>query len=349
MPGFSQIVGHEDTIRHLQTAILQEKVNHAYIFQGAPGTGKRTLADAFAAALECDSLFDTLTLKDAADRVLLKPEEVDACGVCRSCHQAQRHNNPDIVYVVHEKEKLISVDEIREQVVGDVAIRPYNGRRKVYIITDAQLMNAQAQNALLKTLEEPPEYAVILLLTTNAYTLLDTIRSRCVLLDLKPVRDDQVMHYLMEHVQIPDYQAKLCAAFAQGSIGRAMALATSEDFQDLREMALRAVKTAGAMDVAAIREQVETMTGQKEHIQDLLDVLAVWYRDVLYFKATRSADSLVFRDQLQAIRQAANVCSYEGIENVLRALDTAKERLNANAGFELTMELLLLTMHDCTR
>ena len=91
------------------------------------------------------------------------------------------------------------------------------------------------------------------------------------------------------------------------------------------------------------------MLWRQEHIEDILDVLALLDRDVLYFKATRSADSLVFRDQLQAIRQAANVCSYEGIENVLRALDTAKERLNANAGFELTMELLLLTMHDCTR
>ena len=342
MPGFKQIVGHEETIRHLQTAILQEKVSHAYIFQGVPGTGKRTLADAFAAALQCDTLAEK-------DRAALMPEEVDSCGECRSCHQILRHNNPDIVYVVHEKEKTISVDDIREQVVGDISIRPYNGRRKVYIIQDAQLMNPQAQNALLKTLEEPPEYAVILLLTTNAGVFLDTIRSRCVLLDLKPVRDDQVMHYLMEHVEIPDYQAKLCAAFAQGSIGRAMALATSEDFQNLREMALRAVKSADALDVAGIRDQVEAMAKQKDHIQDLLDVLAVWYRDVLYFKATRSADSLVFRDQLQALRHAANVSSYEGIESVLRALETAKERLNANAGFELTMELLLLTMHDCTR
>lgn len=225
MPGFKQIVGHEETIRHLQTAILQEKVSHAYIFQGVPGTGKRTLADAFAAALQCDTLAEK-------DRDALMPEEVNSCGECRSCHQILRHNNPDIVYVVHEKEKTISVDDIREQVVGDISIRPYNGRRKVYIIQDAQLINPQAQNALLKTLEEPPEYAVILLLTTNAGVFLDTIRSRCVLLDLKPVRDDQVMHYLMEHVEIPDYQAKLCAAFAQGSIGRAMALATSEDFQN---------------------------------------------------------------------------------------------------------------------
>lgn len=109
------------------------------------------------------------------------------------------------------------------------------------------------------------------------------------------------------------------------------------------------MKSADALDVAGIRDQVEAMAKQKDHIQDLLDVLAVWYRDVLYFKATRSADSLVFRDQLQALRHAANVSSYEGIESVLRALETAKERLNANAGFELTMELLLLTMHDCTR
>ena len=242
--------------------------------------------------------------------------------------------------------QIISVGEIREQLVGDIDVRPYNGKYKIYIVADAQKMNVQAQNALLKTLEEPPEYAVILLLSTNSATFLDTIRSRCVLLNLKPVRDDQVMHYLMEHMEIPDYQAKLCASFAQGSIGRAMALAGSEEFQDLRYQALRVASHIGGMDVHSINEQVNALAEKKERIDDFLDILGVWMRDVLLFKATRDPDSLIFRDQLQAVSRAASVSSYEGIEAMLRALDTAKTRLKANVNFELTMELLLLTLRD---
>ena len=230
---------------------------------------KHTLADAFAAALQCETLQAVLTEKHSEGSEKDAYTHCDSCGECRSCHQIQRHNHPDLIYVTHEKENTISIDDIREQVIGDIQVRPYNNRRKVYIIPDAQLMNTHAQNALLKTLEEPPEYAVILLLTTNAGVFLDTIRSRCILLDLKPVRDDQVMHYLMEHVQIPDYQAKLCAAFAQGSIGRAMALANSEDFQDLRELALRTVRKAGDLDASRINEITEELATQKKNIYDL--------------------------------------------------------------------------------
>ena len=353
MPKFSQIVGHEETIAHLKTAIWNNRVSHAYIFQGAPGSGKHTLADAFAAALQCETLNASLSDREVSGREASGSEEscalCDSCGECRSCHQIQRHNHPDLIYVTHEKENTISIDDIREQVIGDIQVKPYNNRRKVYIIPDAQLMNTYAQNALLKTLEEPPEYAVILLLTTNAGVFLDTIRSRCIVLDLKPVRDDQVMHYLMEHVQIPDYQAKLCAAFAQGSIGRAMALANSEDFQDLRELALRTVRKAGELDAGRINEITEELAQQKKNIYDFLDILAVWYRDVLFFKATRSPDSLIFRDQLQFISLSASKASYEGLETTLSALEVAKRRLEANAGFELTMQLLLLTMRDCMK
>ena len=336
MPAFSDIVGHEDTVAHLRTSVAQGKIHHAYIFQGAPGSGKRTLADAFAQALQCEN-----TLIGGGDL-----SKTDACGTCRACHQALGKNHPDIIYVTHEKEQIISVGEIREQLVGDIDVRPYNGKYKIYIVADAQKMNVQAQNALLKTLEEPPEYAVILLLSTNSATFLDTIRSRCVLLNLKPVRDDQVMHYLMEHMEIPDYQAKLCASFAQGSIGRAMALAGSEEFQDLRYQALRVASHIGGMDVHSINEQVNALAEKKERIDDFLDILGVWMRDVLLFKATRDPDSLIFRDQLQAVSRAASVSSYEGIEAMLRALDTAKTRLKANVNFELTMELLLLTLRD---
>ena len=328
MGKFADIIGHEQTIAHLRRAIETGKVAHAYLIQGGDGTGKRLIADTFAQALQCTE------------------GGSEACGTCHDCRQAMSGNHPDIIHVTHEKPGLISIDEIRRQVVGDVQIKPYNGKYKIYIIEEAEKMNPQAQNALLKTLEEPPEYAVIILLTVNASGLLDTIRSRCIQLDLQPVKDELVEQYLMDHLQIPDYQARLCLAFAQGSIGKAMELAASENFAQIRRTALMVAVRARDMDLSQITATVKEITQYKVSIVEFLDILAVWYRDVLYFKATRTADSLIFRDQLQQIRRTASLSSYEGIETILEAIETAKRRLDANVNFDLTMELLFLIIKE---
>ena len=336
MPRFSDMIGHADTIACLKTAVRQNKVSHAYIIEGKAGIGKRMLADAFAAALLCD--VNAAGGESATDG--------DACGLCRSCHQALTRNHPDIVYVTHEKPRTISVEEIREQVVGDVDVKPYNGRYKVYIIAEAEKMNAAAQNALLKTLEEPPSYVVILLLTTNSALFLDTIRSRCAAISLKPVQDELVIRYLMEHQQLPDYQARLCAAFAEGSIGKAVLLGSSPQFQEIRELTIHIASRAKNADVSELTEMVKKATQYRLAVDDLLELLNVWYRDVLYFKATRNADQLIFADQLPAIRSDAQTSSYEGIETILQALETARVRLNAYVAFELVMELLFLTIKE---
>ena len=325
---FSDMIDRKQVVSHLQKAISQHKVNHAYLIEGAPGSGKKTLALAFAAALQCEK------------------GGTEPCGGCHSCHQAEAGTHPDISYIVHEKPGLISVGEVRDQLVNDISIRPYNGKYKVYIMPDAQLMNPQAQNALLKTLEEPPEYAVILLLVDNAAPLLDTVRSRCVHLHLKPVKEELVTVWLMEHMQIPDYQAKLCAAFARGSIGRAKILASSEEFAAIRNIALTLGQRAQNMDVQQLATLVKETAQYKVSVSEFLDVLSVWYRDVLYFKATRHPDGLIFKDQLQEIRSLSSIISYEGIEQILEAITKAQQRLQANVNFELTMELLFLTIKD---
>ena len=329
MARFSEIIGHGQIKEHLLASIQTDKVNHAYLLQGQSGSGKRLLADAFAQALQCEQ-------KDSPD----------ACGSCRSCRQASGGNHPDIIYVRHEKPGTISVDEIRHQVVADIQIKPYQGPYKIYIMEDAERMNPAAQNALLKTLEEPPAYAVIILLAVNASLLLETIRSRCVLLDLKPVQDSEIEAYLMSHLEIPDYQAKLCTAFAQGSIGRAVEFASSPDFAQIRQTALLIASKARDMDITQIINIVKDLSQYKISTNDFLDILTVWYRDVLYFKATRQPDQLVFRDQLQQIREAARISSYEGIEQILEGINKAKARLDANVQYDLTMELLFMTIKE---
>lgn len=207
-------------------------------------------------------------------------------------------------------------------------------------------MTVQAQNALLKTLEEPPEYAVIILLTSNVNTLLPTIMSRCVMLHMKPVADELVKEYLCGQLQIPDYKAEVCAAFARGNIGRAKALASSEDFENVKSEALSLLKYIQDMELNEIIAAVKKITEYKLEINDYLDICAIWYRDALLFKATNDVNHLIFREEIQALRRTAQRSSYEGIESIIKALDTAKKRLDANVNFELVMELLMLTIQE---
>ena len=198
----------------------------------------------------------------------------------------------------------------------------------------------------MKTIEEPPEYAVIILMTTNEQVFLDTIRSRCVVLNLKPVPDEQVKAYLIEQMQVPDYQADICVAFAQGNIGKAVRLASSEDLSAIKSSAMQLIRNAGKMEISDLIDYVKEIQEYKISIQDYLDILALWYRDMVYFKATRDIDGIVFRDEIRTIRDTVKVCSYEGVEEVMKAIESAKTRLNANVNFDLTMELLFLVIKE---
>ena len=199
---------------------------------------------------------------------------------------------------------------------------------------------------ILKTLEEPPEYVVILLLTTSKSAMLPTVLSRCVQLDMRPVDDKLVKKYLMSEEKIPDYQADICVAFARGNIGKARSLAMSENFEDIKEEAIRILKHIRTMDTADMIETLKKLEEYKLSINDFLDLMMCWYRDVLLYKATMDADAIVFKDESDNIQKAAQDSSYEGIEKILNAIDKTRARLKANVNFELAMELALLTIKE---
>lgn len=328
MADFNDIVGQEQIKEHLQNAIAAGKISHAYILNGEKSSGKEFIARVFAMALQCEA------------------GGTNPCQECHSCRQALSDNQPDIIHVTHEKPNTISVDDIRTQINNDVAIKPYSSRYKIYILNEAEKMTTQAQNAILKTLEEPPEYAVIMLLTTNVNALLPTILSRCVVLNMKPVADDEVRKFLMNRMQVPDYKAEVCVAFARGNVGKAKALASSEDFENVKSEALSLLKYIQDMELYEIVSAIKKINEYKLEIGDYLDIIAIWYRDVLLFKATNDINHLIFREEITAIRKVAGRSSYEGIEEVIEALDKAKKRLEANVNFDLTMELLLLTIKE---
>lgn len=328
MAGFADIIGHEQIISHLKNAIAADKISHAYILNGPDKAGKKMLAEAFAMTLQCEAHGD------------------EPCMECHSCKQAVGHNQPDIIYVTHEKPNTLSVEDIRTQLVNDIEVKPYSSKYKVYIIDEAEKMNPQAQNAMLKTIEEPPAYAVILLLTTNADSFLPTILSRCVTLNIKVVPDAKIKKYLMEECHVPDYQADVCVAFAQGNVGKAMALAASDEFKELKASAVQLLKRIHDIELYEFKEAIKQISDYKLEINDYFDIMMIWFRDILLYKATTDANGLIFKDEVYDIKQQASKSSYSGIETILEGLEKAKVRLKANVNFDLVIELLLLTLKE---
>lgn len=324
---FSNVIGHESIIEHMQNAIRIGKVSHAYILNGEDGAGKNLLATIFASTLQCEA------------------GGVSPCGICKSCLQMDSGNHPDMKRITHEKVS-ISVDDIRLQLNNDIQIKPYSSPYKIYIIDEAEKMTEQAQNALLKTIEEPPEYAVIILLTNNINTFLQTILSRCVVLNLKAVDKDLIKSYLMEQIKVPDYQAELSAAFAGGNLGKAIQYASSEDFSEMKSDVIRIMKYIDEYELSEVIDALKKIAENKNNINDYLDLMLLWYRDVLMFKATMNANLVLYKDEIQDIKKQASVKSFEALEHIIKAFDETKKRLIANVNFEIAMELLLLAMKE---
>lgn len=326
MFSFSEIVGHEQIKEHMQAAIRDKKPFHAYLFQGEEGVGKEALARTFAAGLQCQS--------ESAD----KP-----CKECVSCRQTESGNQPDVIWVTREKASL-GVDEIREQLCNTMDIKPFSSPYKIYLVPEAEKMTEAAQNALLKTIEEPPEYGIVILMTSNISALLPTIQSRCLTMEFRPLSTAVVESYVKEHCQVPDYQARASAAFAQGNLGKAMRYAKSEDFIERKDHIISLLRHVEQMDLSEMLAVIKDLGTRKDEVRDYIDLMVLWYRDVLLFKATKDINQLLFQDEASYISREASHRSYEKIEEILQAFEKAKVRLRANVNFDITMELMLLTL-----
>lgn len=323
---FKDIIGNDMIKDHFKKAIENNKISHAYILTGEAGTGRKSIANAFSMALLCEK------------------GGKEPCMVCHSCKQVLSGNHPDLIYVKHEKPNSIGVDDIREQINDTIMIRPYSSYYKIYIVDEAEKMTVQAQNALLKTIEEPPSYAVIILITTNQEAFLPTILSRCVQLKLKPLKDFTVKSYLVEHLGVAEKEAEICAAFARGNLGKAIHLASSDAFKELYYKIMALVKNVDSMDIVDLMDRIREMKELNFDIGEVLDMLQLWYRDVLMFKVTKDMNLLIFKDEYKTINGMGQNVGYDGLEKILAGIETCRTRLNANVNMELAMELLLLTM-----
>lgn len=325
MGGFDEIVGHERIIEHLTNSIRLNKVSHAYLFVGDKGVGKKTVAKAFAQTLQCEE------------------GGIRPCMKCKSCLQSMSGNQPDIRMITHEK-AAISVDEIRSQLVNDAGIMPYAGPYKIYIVPDAHLLNAASQNAMLKTIEEPPGYVVVILIVDNKEALLPTILSRCVTVNFMPLPDKVITKYLMEKQMVPDYAAVLAAAFSQGSVEKAVKIAVSKEYSDKKERLIEILRDIENVSISQVISYARDNGEDKEFFNDMLWVCRCWYKDVLMLKATADLNEVLFKEEYKYLKKQSEYYSFEDIEKINQGIDKAGLRYKANVSLETIIELLVLTM-----
>ena len=322
---FSDIIGQDALKAHLQGAVRKRQPSQAYIIEGEKRSGKKLVANTFAAALLCEE------------------GGVEPCGKCHSCTMAASDNHPDIIHVTHEKPNEIRIDEIRRQVTEDVALRPYYGSYKIYIIDEAEKINLPSQNALLKTLEDPPPYVVLLLLATGMDGFLQTVRSRCMKLSIAPLPDSLVIPWLTRTKSMPEYEARVISAFAQGNLGKADLLADSEDFTAMRQSVVSLLGHLPEQPPDLLLAEAEAMEeAYRDRMTELFDFFVIWYRDVLVYKALENKDSLIDQEEAYAIAQAARRLSYKKLKDSLDAVTKARQQLAVRvAGARVLQQLVL--------
>ena len=320
---FEEIRGNKPLTDQLKTAAASGKVSHAYLFLGGAGAGKRLTANTFAKALQCEG-------------------EQKPCGQCRSCQSFDHGNHPDIIYVRGEKKNIV-VDEIREQILETVDLKPYHYAKKIYIIEKADTMNVQAQNAILKTLEEPPAHAVFLLLAERAEAFLPTILSRVVAMKIRPLSEGMVAEYLMQN-GLSEEESHILAAYAQGRIGQALELKEDEAFREMRQDILGKLEALPSMPEGEAYLMAKELEAYKSDLR-FLDIMELWYRDLLAAKSLKEEQYLIQKDKKEAVFRSAKEPA-EVLAKKAQAVRTARMRLSQNANFRLTLEVMLMDLKE---
>ena len=324
-----QIVGHQQALALLARAAASGQVSHAYLFTGPRNVGKTTLALAFAALLECET-------PDLAAGI--------ACGVCASCRKIAHGNHPDVTLVAPEEGKRqLGVDAVRETVVRMANLAPSAGRWRIFILPDVERMTPNTVNALLKTLEEPPEGVVLLLTSAEPDNLLPTLVSRCQVVPLHALSTDTIAAALQERWNVPAEEARALAALANGRLGWAV---TAHEHPELREERAEQLTRITSLASVPRDERIKAagvFAADGDTARRILDLWMFWWRDVVLAACGATHLASAGDARREAERQGRAI-GCERAQAFLRALLEAQGALDANANPRLTLEVLLLEL-----
>lgn len=323
---FADVIGHQAGVRRLRRAVVQGRVAAAYSISGPTGVGKRALADAFATELLC--------ARTAGE----------ACGTCGQCSRVAAGTHPDVRVLVRDDDRRDMRTEQVRDLTRWLALRPLMAARKVAIVDGADTLNEHGQNALLKTLEEPPGASVLVLIATRLSLLLPTVRSRCQHVRLDPLTDPDMALVLERHGVPPD-QARLLVARAGGSPGRALAL-RDDPHAEQRGRLLERLGRLPELSAADLSALAQTLA--RGEVESALDAVLSWYRDLLGIVAG-GAGPVHNADMEAALRATAARSSLDGVLRQLEAVCDTVDLIERNANRVLAFETLLLVLRRLER
>ena len=293
---FANILGNEKIKESLQNSVKAERISHSYLFIGTDGIGKKMIASEFAKMILC----------------LDKNNKY--CNNCKSCIEFDTNNNPDFK-IIKPDGNSIKIEQIRE-IQDKIAEKPIISNKKAYIIDDADKMTQEAQNCLLKTLEEPPEYATIILIGSNETAFLSTIKSRCIILHFEKIKDEEIAKFIREKYQIEIDNQNLLKA-AQGSIGKAIQIKEDEEIYSKIDEIISNLENADNIDIL---KMAEIIYKSKDKINDILE-----YMNIIFIDIAKKSNKYA---------------------NCINIVEDAKKRLQSNVNFDMCIDNMLLNLWE---
>ena len=322
---FNDIVGHQRIIKNLQKAIERGHLSHCYLFEGESSLGKKKVALAFAKTLLC------------------KEEDLTPCNRCKSCLKFDSGNHPDLILI--EPEKGLIKKKLIDDLIKDMNKAPYESKRRIIIIDDSHDIGIEGQNALLKTLEEPPSYINIILISHNSNNLIPTILSRCEIVKFTPIESEKIVNLLTNKYGKTEEEAHFIANFTKGSIGKAIALCQSDSFFEKRDEIIQIVGSILQGDKTKIFNSMEFFLEHKDDYHELLDIILYWIRDLIIYQETKDSNLVLNKDKIPLILNIPNL-KLDRINGIIDTIIETKQNIDRNVNYQLAIETMLLKFQE---
>ena len=324
---FQNIIGQERAINYLLKSIIQNKIASSYIFNGKEGVGKKTTAIEFAKCINCLNIM----------------ENYQSCENCPSCKKINKNICPDVKIIEPEKDRL-KIEQIRE-FRKDIYMKPFENKKKIYIINNAEELTTDAANCLLKTIEEPPEFAVIILICSNINSILPTIISRCRVLYFRTISSLGIEKTILERNGSMKNKAKIIAKIARGSIGKALDISADADFLNRRNKILNQLAEIipGKIDCEMLNRK-EKIFSDANDSKVIMEIILLWYRDLLLIKELNCRQYIVNDDRLALLTDTAKLYSKKMLIDILNYLLQVQEYLKKNANKNILFESLIIKL-----
>lgn len=326
---FENFAGNNHLKTQISRFIETDKILNSYVFSGENGIGKKTLSMLFVRNLFCEA-----------------PDKNGACGFCSACKLISSGNHPDIFFLHKAKDKkTIGIEEVREQIIKQIYIKPFISQRKIFIINDGDDLTPEAQNGLLKVLEEPPKYVTFIILVTKQSRLLDTVLSRSCVLNLHPAPKNDVIDYLKnQYPEKSDSEIEFCAKFSQGIIGKAIKILTDEDYKTLFFETSKQI-TAVMKEKKALVECERFLIDNKDSIDLIIEFMLINMRDAMLYNEGLF-DMVIYSGSFN--NSKPDIKQKKMFVSCMDSIIKYKSALNTNVNFTiLTLDFLSEIQKNC--